>query len=86
VQPISPDPRSFNKRLAANNSAGLALDATYTRYYPLASEFYRSRTGSGRKLKSLVDTEAIPGKEKSEAEAVQSVDALIRGSGIAVSR
>ena len=86
MQPISPDPRSFKKRLAADNSAGLALDATYTRYYPLAYEFYRSRTGSGRDLKSLADTEAIPGKEKSEAGAVRSVEALIRGSGIAVSR
>jgi hypothetical protein len=32
---IHPEPRSFNKCVAAANNAGLAFDHTYTEYYPL---------------------------------------------------
>jgi hypothetical protein len=77
---ISPDPRSFNKCLAANNNAGLAFDTTYTRYYPLMYEFYRSRTGSGRALREFIDGLKRALANTSEAEAVQHVQALIRES------
>ena len=39
---ITPDPVSFNKCPAAMNNAGLAFDRTYSRYYPMLFDFYRS--------------------------------------------
>jgi Putative aminopeptidase len=39
---IAPDPVSFNKCPAAMNNAGLAFDRTYSRYYPMLFDFYRS--------------------------------------------
>ena len=37
---ISPEPKSFNRCLAANNNAGLAFDETYTKYYPKMYQLY----------------------------------------------
>src|SRR5215831_21025 len=39
-QAITPDPRSFNKCLAAGNNAGLAFDETYSKYYPMAYQLH----------------------------------------------
>ena len=49
---INPEPKSFNRCLAANNNAGLAFDETYTKYYPLMYELYLAK---GRELKPTVD-------------------------------
>jgi hypothetical protein len=49
---ISPEPKSFNRCLAANNNAGLAFDETYTKYYPMMYQLYLAE---GRELKATVD-------------------------------
>ena len=74
---ISPDPRSFNKCLSVSNNAGLAFDATYTRYYPLMYEFYRTRQGGERDLKVMIATLKQALSVDSEAEAVRRVQALV---------
>lgn len=48
-----PAPVSFNRCPAALNNAGLAFDATYTRYYPL---FYAVFVARGRDPKSTIET------------------------------
>jgi hypothetical protein len=50
---IVPEPVSFNKCPAAMNNAGLAFDRTYTRYYPLMHDLYKSL---GRDTSTLVLT------------------------------
>ena len=45
---IPADPGSFNKCLAVNNNAGLAFDATYTRYYPAMYQVYAAHRGDLR--------------------------------------
>lgn len=64
---IRPAPTSFNACPAALNNAGLAFDATYTRYYPL---LYRLYVFEGRDLAATlrVLSPAARGKAKSEAE------------------
>lgn len=49
---ITPEPKSFNRCLAADNNAGLAFDETYTKYYPLMYQLYLQE---GRELKPTLD-------------------------------
>ena len=72
-QAIRPDPRSFNKCLAANNNAGLAFDRTYTRYYPLT---YGVFIAHGRDPKTSIDAIKQAVAVKSEPEAVRRLEAL----------
>jgi hypothetical protein len=64
---IRPAPASFNACPAALNNAGLAFDATYTRYYPL---LYRVYVSVGRDLAATLRalSPSARGKAKSEAE------------------
>jgi len=74
-QAISPDPRSFNKCLAANNNAGLAFDETYTRYYPMMYELYEAE---GQNLTATIKALKRALASKSEAEALQLLQELIK--------
>jgi len=74
-QAISPDPRSFNKCLAANNNAGLAFDETYTRYYPMMYELYEAE---GQNLAATIKALKRALASKSEAEALQLLQELIK--------
>jgi hypothetical protein len=49
---ISPEPKSFNRCLAANNNAGLAFDETYTKFYPMMYQLYLAE---GREIKPTLD-------------------------------
>lgn len=72
---IQPDPKSFGKCLSASNNAGLAFDATYTRYYPLMYDLY---VEEGRELKSTLDALERALNTKTETEAVQNLQDLIK--------
>lgn len=73
---ISPAPASFNACPAAMNNAGLAFDATYTRYYPLIYNLYVSQ---GSDLAPLLQalSPAARGKAKSESEVAAYLENLI---------
>lgn len=64
---VLPAPVSFNGCPAAMNNAGLAFDATYTRYYPL---LYRVYVSTGRDFAATLRalSPAARGKAKSEAD------------------
>ena len=49
---ISPEPKSFDRCLGANNNAGLAFDETYTKYYPMMYQLYLAE---GRAIKPTVE-------------------------------
>jgi len=70
-----PDPTSFNKCLAANNNAGLAFDATYTRYYPLVYDLYLTK---GKELQPALDALRRALAAGAEAEAVRNLQALVK--------
>jgi hypothetical protein len=74
---MDPTPRSFNKCPAVSNNAGLAFDATYTKYYPLLYRFYRSCQAKGWDLKTTADALKNALARHSETEAVQRVETLI---------
>ena len=63
---IEPNPKSFDRCLAANNNAGLSFDHTYTLYYPL---MYEVAEAHGEDLKATIDAlkQAMAGKSGSEA-------------------
>jgi len=65
---ISPDPRSFNKCLAANNNAGLAFDMTYTKYYPLMYDLFMAYRPN---LKATIDALKQALSTRSESEVLQ---------------
>jgi hypothetical protein len=67
---ISPEPKSFNRCLAANNNAGLAFDETYTKYYPLMYKLYWAE---GRELKPTVEALQRVMNAKTEEEAFQNL-------------
>ncbi len=67
---ISPEPKSFNRCLGANNNAGLAFDETYTKYYPL---MYQAYLAQGRALKPTVEALAKALKVSTEAEALRNL-------------
>lgn len=75
---INPEPRSFNKCPAALNNAGLAFDATYTKYYPLMYDFYRSGGVKGWGLKATIDTLKQALATRSGGEAIQRVQDLTK--------
>jgi hypothetical protein len=75
---ISPAPHSFNQCLAANNNAGLAFDATYTRYYPLMYAFYKAHQTGGADLKATIEALKQALNTWSESEAVRRVEDLSR--------
>lgn len=72
---IRPAPASFNACPAAMNNAGLAFDATYTRYYPLLYRFYVSM---GRDFAATLHalSPAARGKAKSEADVAAYIGKL----------
>jgi hypothetical protein len=67
---ISPEPKSFNRCLAANNNAGLAFDVTYTRYYPFMYDLY---VAEGRELKPTLDALKQALAAGTEAEIVENL-------------
>lgn len=73
---ISPAPASFNACPAAMNNAGLAFDATYTRYYPLLYKLY---VAQGSDLAPLLQalSPSARGKAKSESEVAAYLENLI---------
>jgi hypothetical protein len=77
---ISPEPKSFNRCLAANNNAGLAFDETYTKYYP---EMYQLYLAEGRELKATVDALQHALNAGTEAEALQNLKRAVKREGIA---
>ena len=74
---ISPAPKSFNPCPAANNNAGLAFDATYTKYYPLMYSLYRVE---GRALKPTLDALQRALNAQTESEALRNLQDLIKSS------
>ncbi|MGE5647406.1 MAG: YceI family protein [Acidobacteriota bacterium] len=73
-----PRPASFNACPGAINNAGLAFDATYTRYYPLIYELYRIQ---GESFRVTLDTlaESARGRRLPDAEIRQRLrDAIER--------
>ncbi len=72
---IRPAPTSFNACPAAVNNAGLAFDATYTRYYPLLYRFYVS-TGCDFAATLRALSPAARGKAKSEADIATYLEKL----------
>jgi hypothetical protein len=72
---IRPAPASFNACPAVLNNAGLAFDATYTRYYPL---IYRVYVSGGRDLGATLRalSPAARGKAKSESEVAAYLQGL----------
>jgi len=70
---ITPDPRSFNKCLAANNNAGLAFDETYCKYYAMV---YQLHAGNGQDLRATVNGLKQVLAARSEVEAVEGLRAL----------
>jgi hypothetical protein len=81
-QTIQPDPKSFGKCLSASNNAGLAFDATYTRYFPL---MYDLCVAEGRKLKPTLDALQRALNTKTETEAVQNLQDLIKSLRVTAS-
>lgn len=75
---ISPDPKSFNKCLSADNNAGLAFDRTYTEYYPLMYEFFGSHSED---LKSAIDALKQALSAKPASEVVPHLQSLVKNLG-----
>ena len=67
---IQPDPKSFNKCLAANNNAGLAFDQTYTKYFPI---MYMLFIGEGREIKPTLSALQHALNAKTESEAFENL-------------
>jgi hypothetical protein len=70
---ISPEPKSFNRCLGANNNAGLAFDETYTKYYPLIYQVY---VAQGRALKPTIEALDKALNASTESEAVHNLRRL----------
>jgi hypothetical protein len=70
---ITPDAKSFNKCLSANNNAGLAFDMTYAKHYPLIYELYLA---SGQDLKATVSATKKALAARSEPEAIRRLQNL----------
>jgi hypothetical protein len=64
---VTPNPRSFNKCLSAENNAGLAFDHTYTKFYPLLYSVY---LGCGKDLKCTTHKILAAPRKRSEREVV----------------
>jgi len=72
---ISPEPKSFNRCLAANNNAGLAFDETYTKYYPLMYQLYLAE---GRELKPTVEALQKALNVRTESEALHKLRRAVK--------
>jgi hypothetical protein len=75
---ITPNPKSFNKCLSANNNAGLAFDMTYAKHYPLIYELYLAY---GQDLKATVRATRKALAAGSEPEALRRLHNLINEAG-----
>lgn len=64
---ITPNPRSFNKCLSADNNAGLAFDHTYTKFYPLLYSVY---LGCGKDLKCTTHKILAAPRKRTERDVV----------------
>jgi len=67
---FTPEPKSFNRCLAANNNAGLAFDETYTKYYPMMYQIYLAE---GRELKPTAEALEKALKASTEAEVLRNL-------------
>jgi hypothetical protein len=72
---ITPDPKSFNKCLSANNNAGLAFDMTYAKHYRL---MYELDLAFGQDLKATVRATKKALAAGSEPEALRRLQNLIK--------
>jgi hypothetical protein len=72
---ISPQPKSFNRCLAANNNAGLAFDETSTTYYPLMYKLYLE---NGRELKPTFDALERIMNAQTGADALQNLRRAVK--------
>ena len=72
---IDPAPRSFNRCLGANNNAGLAFDATYTKYYPL---MYRVYLAKGRELGPTLQALQQALNARTEDEALENLRRTVK--------
>jgi hypothetical protein len=68
---IDPAPKSFQRCLASDNNAGLAFDATYTKYYPLMYQLYLAK---GRAVKPTLDALERALNVRTEAEARDNLE------------
>jgi hypothetical protein len=75
---ITPDPKSFNKCLSANNNAGLAFDMTYAKHYTLIYELYMAY---GQDLKATIQATKKALAAGSESEALRRLQNLINKEG-----
>jgi IS1 family transposase len=71
---ISPAPRSFNPCPAVDNNAGLAFDATYTKYYPAVYSLYEAE---GRALKPTLEALQRALKAQTESEALHNLQIAV---------
>jgi hypothetical protein len=71
---LTPDPKSFNKCLSANNNAGLAFDMTYAKHYPLMYELYLA---CGQDLKATIRATKEALAAGSEPEIIRRLRNLI---------
>jgi hypothetical protein len=75
---ISPEPKSFNRCLAANNNAGLAFDETYTKYYPLMYQLYLAE---GRAIMPTVEALRQALNARTESEALDNLQKAVGQAG-----
>jgi hypothetical protein len=73
---IRPRPASFNACPAAQNNAGLAFDATYTRHYPLIYELHRRLRGDVRATIEALEW-AGSGPKRNDAEVVRELSGVM---------
>ncbi|MGD0223572.1 MAG: hypothetical protein ABSF71_14660 [Terriglobia bacterium] len=71
---LSPEPKSFNRCLGANNNAGLAFDETYTKYYSMMYQLYLAE---GRELKPTLDALERAMNARTEEEASQNLQRTV---------
>lgn len=76
---ISPNPRSFDKYLSADNNAGLAFDRTYTKYYPLVYDLFKSQRRDVKSTISVLDG-LRDFNSLSEVQAVEKIHSVIADS------
>jgi hypothetical protein len=71
---MGPAPKSFNPCPAVANNAGLAFDATYTRYYPLMYSLYRAEDSA---LKPTLEALQRALKAQTESEALHNLQIAV---------
>jgi hypothetical protein len=83
---IQPDPYSFNKCLAASNNAGLAFDATYTRYYPLIYNLYVVHSRDMATTAALLKRALNTGSESEAVRRLQDLGAVTKSRALPLHR